>query len=175
MKENKKFDINDPNRYNPEIQNTQDDDSSNGLSKKDVNGLLKELKLHVDRLFDYRGDENYVSTCNSEYMFDQTEFIVTDGVTNTRLVKFVNPVIKEDGSQVINHGVEVTTSVMGAKWIIIVETDKDSPIFDLRVDCSKLTEQVKVEIINKLNWIKGNYNELKYVIPENPKENYMYI
>lgn len=126
------------------------------------NELLVKLRPMFDHMLSYQGDDELISSCNDEYIFDPDQVIVTDGMINTRMQKSTN---HPNGTTLLSiEIVELITSIRGASYVIICTIKENEYNTDLRVDRSSLDEDVFNKIIKSLEEIKEKYHSMRYYI-----------
>lgn len=135
-----------------------------------MNKFIKELEPYFSQILDYLGDDELISSVNDEYNFGPNDMVLTDGIFISYLAKAIN-----NKSEFI----ELITSIRGASYVIIVDFVDRKPMFDLRVDESKLDENLKNKIIQEVQKIKDNMDDCIYHMEEYRGEivedNMMYI
>ena len=130
----------------------------------------EENKAKLEEVFDqclfYEGDDELISSCNSEYTLDSNDFFVTDGMVNTSMVSCT---CYPNG---INHPItayefiQQTVTIRGASYLIIYEVDENGRLnLDLRMDKPFIEEKTD-EVLAKVRFIKGEYLNMNYYCKE---------
>lgn len=128
--------------------------------------LVKKLEKEFDKVYDYNGDEELISSCNAEYNLDNDDYILTDGMVNTHMdigevqsSDFtISPLIKS------KNIIIQTTAVRGSTYIIILNSKNKK--LDLRIDVSALNNEKYETIIKMKQKIMEERDSMDYYINE---------
>lgn len=125
-----------------------------------------KLEQEFDKCFFYKGDDELISSCNSEYTLDANDFFVTDGMVN---VSMMTGMCYPDGAMHSLTGYEFIDqhiAVRGASYLIICDVNENGRLcLDLRMD-EPFVEEKTDEVLAKVRFIKGEYLHMNYYCKE---------
>lgn len=125
-----------------------------------LDSLIKDLG--ISHLYICNGDEELISSCNSEFNLDYDDFIVTDGMTNV-VFHVCN---SSNGTIVTGQFVSSTTCVRGASFVLIGSTSSKEG-WDLWVDRPFLEdEKFKDKLVETFKRVYNEYSSMKYYVEE---------
>lgn len=137
---------------------------TDNLSPKQIIVLTK-LNALFDTVLNHLGDDNLISSCNTEYNFDQNTIFMTDGIACSYIQKAGVDNFHGRYEEIIHY----ETSIRGASYVIITDkSNKDGNWkYDLRIDDKYIVEKYD-EIVNRLIHIKEVIKDMEYqMLPEN--------
>lgn len=123
---------------------------------KEERKIIESLKPNFFQILVYNGDDELISSVNSEYRFNPSDIIRTDGLIISHNVRGSIP--KELGRKA---RITLETVIRGATYVVIYDTFHKR--FDLRIDQPFIIEKEN-EITQVIKQINDNLEDLLYTM-----------
>ena len=117
---------------------------------------LRKLEKAFDIVYNCLGDDELMSSCNSEYHFDHNDVIRTDGsiLTHMEMVTLQKGCMEDEC-------IELQTTIRGATYLIVADRATKTWRYSLYVDDPFIVDKYD-EIISRLEDMKKTMSNVEY-------------